>query len=337
MVVNSPRALSTMAVSIVLTLGMLFYGIRTSVLIIGVYFAAVVLNLVLTSAGLVHPTAPEYLQPVLYRVTTICVMFTGLWFSATVLQQTIRIYRDAQAASEQRLHAMLEAQREAETLQRRELVNVVTTGMTHDLANIVQVLTATAELLDEEPLQSDARVAVGDLRRVGDEAAVRLRTILTVGRDVSATRLLAQPEELFGRLDLVLPPLMGRKITVTLQNDAVDTVNIDRGRLEQVLINLALNARDAMPNGGTLRVHAYPNDGGVTFDVHDTGAGIAPDVQRAMWDPFYTTKPDGKGTGLGLAMVTRILDSARGRVTVQSAMGQGTTFSVWLPTVTGTV
>jgi signal transduction histidine kinase len=267
-----------------------------------------------------------------YKVITICVMFTGLWFSATVLQQTIQIYREAQADSERRQQALLEAQRESEALQRRELVSVVTTGMTHDLANVVQVLTATAELLESEPLHVDAQRVVSDLRRVGDETAMRLRTILSVGRDTANDGGPAQPEELFARLELVLGPLMGRKIAVTLDNEAFEPVAIDRGRLEQVLMNLALNARDAMPRGGSLRVHAFSHEGGVRFEVHDSGTGIDPTVQQSMWEPFYTTKPPGKGTGLGLAMVARILESAKGSVQVSSDVGVGTTISIWLPT-----
>lgn len=333
MTLNSPRALSTMAVAIALTLAMLFYGMRESLVILAIYLAAVVANLVMSNMGYVSPTPPDSEQSIQSRVITILVMFTGLWFSATVLQQTIRIYRDAQAAAEARLLAMLDAQREAELLQRRELVNVATTSMTHDLANIVQVMTSTAELLEEGPLNEEGQHAVRDLRRVGDEAAARLRTILTVGRETSGEPAIARPAELFERLELVLRALMGRRITVELQNDAAASMAIDRGRLEQVLINLALNARDAMPTGGTLRVHAFAQDGGVSFDVSDTGSGIPNDVQRRMWEPFYTTKSAGRGTGLGLAMVTRILESAKGRVRVNSTVGKGTTFSVWIPLV----
>lgn len=339
MVVNSPRALSTMAVAIALTLSTLFYGARVSLTILGVYLTAVVLNLVLSANHLLTPTPPENLQSVSYRITTIIVMFTGLWFSARVLQQTVQIYRDAQAEAEARLQAMLETQREVEVLQRRELVSVVTTGMAHDLANVVQVMSGTAELLDDAALTSEAQAAARDLRRVGEEVSTRLRTILSVGRASGADGAgpdgagdaMAHPEELFARLDLVLPPLMGRRIRVELQNDAQEPLAIDRGRLEQVLINLALNARDAMPSGGVLRVHASPLEGGVLFDVSDTGSGIAADVQRRMWEPFFTTKPAGRGTGLGLAMVNRILESARGRVRVHSTAGCGTTFSVWVP------
>jgi signal transduction histidine kinase len=335
MTFNSPRAVSTMAVSIVVSLTMLFFGGRAALGVLAIYAATVALNLVLTTAHIVTPTPPESIQPIPYRITTVLVMFTGLWFSAGVLQQTMRIYTNAQAEAEARLQALLDAQREVEVLQRRELVNVVTTGVTHDLANIVQVMTSTAELLEEAPLTADAQQAVRDLRRVGDEASIRLRTILTVGRDQASGDAMATPDELFARLDLVLPPLMGRRIDVALQNEATEPLAIERGRLEQILINLALNARDAMPSGGRLRVHAYPQDGGVLFDVEDTGTGIATEVQRQMWEPFFTTKVAGRGTGLGLAMVRRILESARGRVRVSSTVGQGTTFSVWVPTAHG--
>lgn len=337
MLVNSPRAISTMAVAVVLTLTLLFFRLRTALLVLALYLAVVVTGLILSARGIVAPTRPEHLQPMTYRVVTIAVMFTGLWFSAYVLQQTVRIYRRAQAAAEQRLQALLDAQREAELLQRRELVNTVTTGLAHDLANVVQVMSSTAELLSAESLPLEARQAVADLRQVGDEATVRLRTVLSVGRPPSPAERHASLDELFSRLDLMLRPLLGRQIVLELvRESAVPVVALDRGRLEQVLLNLALNARDAMPDGGTLRVAARGADGGVAIDVTDTGSGIAPEDRARIWEPFYTTKTAGRGTGLGLAMVARILESVRGRVRVTSDVGVGTTFSLWLPAVVTT-
>jgi signal transduction histidine kinase len=105
--------------------------------------------------------------------------------------------------------------------------------------------------------------------------------------------------------------------------------------LEQVLMNLAVNARDAMPNGGELSVTVAPNstpDGdGVRLSVRDTGTGMAPEVLSRIWEPFYTTKPQGQGTGLGLATVHGIVHQAGGELSVESTIGVGTTFHVVLP------
>jgi signal transduction histidine kinase len=321
-----------MAVALVVTLALMFHQMRTGLVILGAYLAAAMVGLLLASRGILPPTIPDAELSIRYRLVTLGVTFSGLWFSARVLQRTVQIYRDAQAASEQRLEALLEAQREAELLQRRELVNTVTTGLTHDLANVVQVMTSTAELLEDEPLRDEAQQSVQDLQRVGNEAALRLRTILSVGRPPSGVDCQASLDDLFPRLDLLLRPLMGRLIVLSLSFDAsLPVLAIDRGRLEQLLLNLALNARDAMPNGGTLRIAATAAPGGATIEVADSGVGISPELQVHMWEPFYTTKSADHGTGLGLAMVARILESAGGRVQVTSALGVGTTFSLWLP------
>ncbi len=337
-VLNGPRTLSTMAVALVVTLAMMFQHVRSAIVILGAFLAAAMVGLWLASQGVITPALPDDQLPIRYRLITLGVTFSGLWFSARVLQRTVQIYRDAQAAAEQRQEAMLEAQREAELLQRRELVNTVTTGLTHDLANVVQVMTSTAELLEEEPLREEAQQSVQDLQRVGNDAALRLRTILSVGRPPSDREQQTSVDELFARLDLLLRPILGRRVQLTLQADAaLPLLAIDRGRLEQILLNRALNARDAMPDGGTLRIAAKAAPGGAAIHVADSGVGIAPALQARIWEPFYTTKTSERGTGLGLAMVARILESTGGRVQLTSALGVGTTFSLWLPAVTATL
>jgi signal transduction histidine kinase len=286
------------------------------------------------SRGLITPGPSDTALSIPYRVITLAVTFSGLWFSARVLQRTVQIYRDAQAAAEQRMEALLEAQREAELLQRRELVNTVTTGVTHDLANFVQVMMSTAELIEQEPLRADAQQTVQDLRRVGNEAALRLRTILSVGRSFPEVERPTSISELFVRLDLLLRPLLGRHIRLAMDFDAsLPLLAIDPGRLEQILLNLALNARDAMPTGGSLCITAQEARGSATIEITDTGVGIEPALQSRIWEPYYTTKPADRGTGLGLAMVARILESAGGHVTVTSTPDVGTTFVVWVPAV----
>jgi two-component system, cell cycle sensor histidine kinase and response regulator CckA len=112
-------------------------------------------------------------------------------------------------------------------------------------------------------------------------------------------------------------------------------VRIDLGQLEQVITNLAVNARDAMPEGGTLTITTRAAAGGVTICVGDTGVGIPPDILPDVFEPFFTTKGPDKGTGLGLATVREVVQRNGGRVGVTSRPGAGTTFELWLPAADG--
>jgi signal transduction histidine kinase len=140
----------------------------------------------------------------------------------------------------------------------------------------------------------------------------------------------------------LLKPLLGEKITLTVHAAARDApVRMDPGQLEQVLINLAVNARDAMPRGGTLRLEtdtvtpdglaAAPPVPHVRVRVTDTGVGMPPDVQARVFEPFFTTKGTAEGTGLGLAVCHGIVEQAGGRISVASTPGAGTTVTILLP------
>jgi signal transduction histidine kinase len=150
--------------------------------------------------------------------------------------------------------------------------------------------------------------------------------------------------QLVGELVRLLERLM-KGVTLHLDLDAgTGTVMADPGQLEQVVLNLVLNARDAMPDGGSIRIHAGivqaaehhgPPGAFVRIDVCDSGVGIASTDRERIFEPFYSTKPSGSGSGLGLASVRRILDRAGGFVRVESHVGVGTTLSIFLPRVSG--
>jgi two-component system cell cycle sensor histidine kinase/response regulator CckA len=141
----------------------------------------------------------------------------------------------------------------------------------------------------------------------------------------------------------ILQRLVGEQIEITLTPDARPClVRADRGQIEQVILNLALNARDAMPAGGRLGIItcnvepagagvADADGGGLLLAVSDTGSGMSPEVQAQIFEPFFTTKEVGQGTGLGLATVHGIVTQTGGRIEVNSVLGEGTTFRVFLP------
>lgn len=150
----------------------------------------------------------------------------------------------------------------------------------------------------------------------------------------------------------LLKSLIGEHISIVLQLDPLPLwVKADAVQLEQVLLNLAVNARDAMPHGGTLTIDTrqvsreavWGSDHDtrtartyVRLRVHDTGTGIDPATKAKIFEPFFTTKPPGRGTGLGLSTVYGIVHQSGGTITVESAVGQGTTMTVFLPEVVPT-
>jgi signal transduction histidine kinase len=144
-------------------------------------------------------------------------------------------------------------------------------------------------------------------------------------------------EELTDSIDLIHYHLRSRKVKVVREfADKLPAVQGDRQRLRQVFLNLLTNATDAMPEGGTLtlRVHAEvldSNAGMVIVQFIDTGMGIHPDQLQQIWEPFFTTKPEGKGTGLGLPICRRTIEEHRGTIDVQSEPNQGTKIRIHLP------
>ena len=131
----------------------------------------------------------------------------------------------------------------------------------------------------------------------------------------------------------MLRRLLGKTVQLQLALNAKrPIVRADRGLMDQVLMNLLINGRDAMPDGGMMTIATRDDeDGRVTFEVTDTGQGMPPDVQAKIFEPFFTTKDPGTGTGLGLATVYTIVTQAGGTIDVESVVGQGTTFRVSLP------
>lgn len=334
---NGLRAVNVTGMALVLTMLLLVRGRRTMVGALGVAVVIVLAGMLAVQAGWIARPIDEASRPLAYQLAVLALTVTGLGYSAAVTLSTIRVYGVARAVAEERLEDLLEAQGEAELLQRREVQATIATGMAHDIANIVQVMTGTVELLKEQALDADGQQAVRDIEVVGEKATRTLRTLLAVGRgmtpDPSATAAgeVTDMRVLLSRLEMLLRPLVGRNISLSVDARSTNAVRADGARVEQVLLNLAVNARDAMRTGGALRVTAEDDGDGVMIAVADSGTGMSPEVQARMFEPYFTTKEKGRGTGLGLAMVHRIVTQLGGRIRVDSAPGVGTTFRVWLP------
>jgi len=233
--------------------------------------------------------------------------------------------------------------------QKLEAIGRLAGGVAHDFNNLLTVILGNSDFLKAELGPTDPRRAeIEEIQHAADRASGLTRQLLAFSR-----RQIVQPRPLEPRvvvtdLGKMLRRLIGENIELTLSHaeEADSVVMIDPGQLEQVIFNLCVNARDAMPAGGRLTIATDVADLGVadaaragvtgegrfaTLTVTDTGVGMPPDVQARIFEPFFTTKD--RGTGLGLATVYGIAKQAGGHVTVASEPGHGTTFVVYLPTV----
>ncbi|MBX9622319.1 MAG: PAS domain S-box protein [Gemmataceae bacterium] len=234
--------------------------------------------------------------------------------------------------------------------QKMEAVGRLAGGVAHDFNNLLTVINGNAELVLEFLRPDDpARALVEDVRRAGDRSAGLTRQLLAFSRrEVVAPRVL-DPNAVVRDLERMLRRVIGEdvRLEAALCPDA-GHVRADRGQLEQAVLNLVVNARDAMPTGGTLTVAtraaevngrplpgapAVPPGGYVVLTVRDTGCGMTDEVRARVFEPFYTTKGVGQGTGLGLAVVHGVAERAGGGVAVESAPGAGSAFHVYLPRV----
>ena len=230
--------------------------------------------------------------------------------------------------------------------QKMEAVGRLAGGVAHDFNNLLTVIGGRANLLEaklgaDHPMRRNVEL----ICRTADRATALTRQLLAFSRkQVLQPRVL----DLKGLIEGIVPMLqrlIGEDITLrTALGRGTGSVKADPTQLEQVVLNLVVNARDAMPRGGTLTIEvgngaAGGIDGqesaiagpGVTLVVRDTGVGIAPEIQPHLFEPFFTTKAPGKGTGLGLATVYGIVKQSGGQIEITSAPGQGTAVTVWLP------
>jgi nitrogen-specific signal transduction histidine kinase len=232
--------------------------------------------------------------------------------------------------------------------QKMEAVGRLAGGIAHDFNNLLTAILGYSGLLVESLAGNEpAMQQVAEIRRAGERAASLTKQLLAYSR-----RQVLQPKVLdlnaiVGDLEKMLRRLVGERVTVNLNCEpALWQVRADPGEIGRAILNLSLNARDAMPEGGTLTIattnliHKAVDDTAelapgryAVMAVHDTGLGIDSEVRAHIFEPFYTTKTVGKGTGLGLATVLGIVEQSGGVIRCESQLGAGTTFRIFLPAV----
>lgn len=233
--------------------------------------------------------------------------------------------------------------------QKMEAVGRLAGGVAHDFNNILTVINGYGEsLLHSLPAQDSRREMVDEICGAGRRATALTRQLLAFSRKQILDVKLVNLNTILRDMEGMLRRLLGENVDLDV-NLAADLgrVRADPSQLEQVVMNLAVNAGDAMPEGGHLRIStrnvqatdpfmaSIPNVGAsadfVMLSVQDTGMGMSEEVQAHIYEPFFTTKPEGKGTGLGLATCFGIVQQSGGHIAVESRLNEGTTFRIFLP------
>jgi signal transduction histidine kinase/ActR/RegA family two-component response regulator len=271
------------------------------------------------------------------------VLFMALvWILAFVLNRS-----EAEKASAQ--DALARSEKLLQQSQKMEAIGLLAGGVAHDFNNLLAVINGYSDLLLERvDLPDPDRRSLEQIKQAGTSAASLTRQLLMLSRQQVVEPVVLNINKTVGNLDKMLRRLIKENIQFSFVLDPqLDRVKADPGQVEQIVLNLVVNARDAMPNGGSLRIQTKNVEKSVSeagsesttgrfvlLEVTDTGTGMDQQTQAHIFEPFFTTKAVGKGTGLGLATVYGIVKQSSGHIEVQSALGRGSSFQIFLPAET---
>jgi len=240
--------------------------------------------------------------------------------------------------------AEVELRRAAAQLQRMETLGALAAGLTHDFNNVLDtILLNVAVALRDQTSSEEGRIQLERIETATRKAADLVTRLMQFSRTQDSHMQAVQINDIAREILRLVHPLFGEDILVkTDLAPGLPAIQADASQVEQVLVNLIVNAVDAMPGGGELKISTSLNDAAeaqtsdinpqlVTISVADTGTGIPQDLLSTIFEPFFTTKPEGQGTGLGLSSAYGIVRQHKGDIKVQSAPGAGATFLVSFP------
>ena len=231
-------------------------------------------------------------------------------------------------------HRVLEGQ--MQRVQQIDSMSALAGGIAHDLNNVLTAISGFAHLaLSELEAGSAAAAHLQQAMKASELGAAMTSGLVSFSRFEKLTPRRLNLDAVILDVESMLRALIGTPVRLVIDLDGkLPEVSADPNQLRRLLVNLAVNARDAMPAGGVLTIetrHAT-GEGVVELNIRDTGMGMDEEVRARLFEPFFTTKPAGKGTGLGLAVVQTIVTQCGGWIEVDTAPGQGTIFSIGLPT-----
>ena len=285
--------------------------------------------------------ASKYVFHADLRLDQIVLFVTLAWVLAFVIDRSQAekvVAQDALARSQQLLQQS----------QKMEAIGRLAGGVAHDFNNLLAVITGYSDLLLESLASSEPdRRKVEQIKQAANSAASLTRQLLMFSRQQVVQPVILDINQTVGNIDKMLRRLIKEDIEFTVVLDRqLDRIKADPGQIEQIVLNLVVNARDAMPNGGKLRIQTrnvrlekdsaeagagVPRGRFILLEVTDTGTGMDQETQARLFEPFFTTKAVGKGTGLGLATVYGIVKQSNGHIEVQSRLGHGSSFRIYLP------
>ena len=253
------------------------------------------------------------------------------------ITRDITAQHEAQVALEQTREQLAQAQK-------MEALGQLTGGIAHDFNNLLMIVSGYAQLLQRRLSEPKDTQAIEAIRAAANRGEKLTRQLLTFSRRQQLMPVVVDLRQRIDAVrDMLAPSLRGNIEFISDIEDKIWPVEVDLGELELALVNIAVNARDAMPDGGTITLSARnvvlkPGSAAgslegdfVALAIIDTGTGMPPDVLARVFEPFFTTKPVGKGTGLGLSQVHGFANQSGGAVTVSSEAGRGTVVTVYLP------
>jgi two-component system cell cycle sensor histidine kinase/response regulator CckA len=229
--------------------------------------------------------------------------------------------------------------------QKMEIVGTLAGGVAHDFNNILNIIKGyTALIRQSSPVDENTVESLHVIEETIERGAYGVRQLLTLARKTEARLALTNPNDLLSDLSKLLKQTFPKTIDIALELDPkLPSIWIDSNQVSQALLNLCINARDAMPGGGKLILKTHLVEGGqiqdaavtaesyVSIEVKDSGMGMDAAIRNRIFEPFFTTKGMGEGTGLGLAIVYSIVKNHKGAIDVASEAGQGTTFRLYFP------
>jgi len=278
----------------------------------------------------VHDRLPPALGPYApanaWAAVTVTVLLTTVLLQ-TSLSSLRRVHAEAERAAAERDEAL----RRSIQGQKMELVGNLTSGIAHDLNNLLTIIVGASDVLRAQ-LAGKSAPSLGlldELEGAASRASLMTRQLLSFGRVPAAEKELVDFGAAVSAMSKMLPRLLGQELAIDVRVEGSAWVHASRAGLEQILLNLAVNAREAMPEGGSFRLALGVEDDVVVLTAEDTGTGMTPEVRERIFEPFFTTK--ATGTGLGLATVRQLVEHYGGSIAIESEPNRGARFTLRLP------